>query len=75
MTYYPIATFLPEGCIVDGSVAILKPKKDKKRNVTKEDLKYYSSDEFRKFYRIARNYRTRSLNIDNNSIFFFGLKK
>lgn len=34
---------------------------------------YFSSDEFRQFYRIARNYQTRSLNIDKNSVYWFGI--
>ena len=74
MTYYPRATFMPEDSIVDGSVAILIPKDDSIK-ITKKDLRYYASDEFRKFYRIARNFRTRSLNIDNKSVYFFGKKK
>ena len=36
---------------------------------------YFSSDEFRQFYKIARNYQTRSLNIDNNSVYWFGIEK
>ena len=71
LTYYPRATFLPKNTICDGSVAILSPKKE----VTNKDLEYFSSDEFRKYYKIARNYGTRSLNIDRNSVYFFGIKK
>lgn len=73
LTYYPRATFLPENTIVDGSVAILTPKE--KVKISKKDLDYYSTDEFTKFYKVARNYGTRSLNIDNNSVYFFGLLK
>ena len=61
-------------CICDGSVAILEVK-DSKYSVTKEDLAYYATEEFSEFYKIARNRGTRSLNIDNNSVFFFGLLK
>jgi DNA (cytosine-5)-methyltransferase 1 len=71
LTYYPRATFLPKNSICDGSVAILIPKK----KVSCSDLEYYSSEEFHKFYRIARNYGTRSLNIDKNSVKFFGILK
>ena len=71
LTYNPRACFLPENTIVDGSVAILIPRD--KVEVTESDLEYYNSDEFVRFYRVARNYGTRSLNIDNNSVFFFGL--
>ena len=35
----------------------------------------YATDKFTKFYAIARNLGTRSLNIDNNSVFFFGKLK
>ena len=73
LTYYPRACFLPENTLVDGSVAVLIPKG--KIEVTKSDLAYYNSKEFTEFYKVARNYGTRSLNIDNNSVFFFGLTK
>lgn len=73
LTYYPRACFLPEDTIVDGSVAILIPKE--KMRVTENDLAYYNSEEFTEFYKVARNHGTRSLNIDNNSVFFFGLAR
>ena len=72
LTYYPRACFLPENTIVDGSVAILTPK-DKNTVITKQNLEYYNSKEFTEFYKVARNFGTRSLNIDNNSVFFFGV--
>ncbi len=71
LTYYPRATFLPKNSIVDGSVAILKPKNG--IEITEKHLDYYSSEEFTEYYKIARNRGTRSLNIDNNSAKFFGL--
>ena len=61
-------------CIADGSVAILTLVKDDD-SVTNEDLAFYATDSFTKFYAIARNLGTRSLNIDNNSVFFFGKLK
>ena len=73
LSYYPRACFMPLGCIADGSVAILTTINGEK--VTKNDLAYYASDEFCKFYSIARNRGTRSLNIDNNSVFFYGKLK
>ena len=73
LTYYPRACFLPEETIVDGSVAVLIPKENMR--VTEDDLAYYNSEEFTEFYKVARNYGTRSLNIDNNSVFFFGLAR
>ena len=72
LTYYPRACKLPKDCIVDGSVAILTPK-DKGIVINEEDLAYYATEEFTTFYKIARNNGTRSLNIDNNSVFFFGI--
>jgi DNA (cytosine-5)-methyltransferase 1 len=72
LTYSPRACFLPQNCIADGSVAILTLRNGS-RKITPTDLEYYSTKEFEKFYAIARNYGTRSLNIDNNSVFFFGI--
>jgi DNA (cytosine-5)-methyltransferase 1 len=74
LTYYPRASFLPKDTITDGSVALLTLKNGS-RFPTEKDLEYYGSKEFEKFYRVARNFGTRSLNIDNNSVFFFGLLK
>lgn len=73
LTYYPRACFMPQNCIADGSVAILTAMPEYK--VTADDLAYYATDEFCQFYSIARNRGTRSLNIDNNSVFFFGKLK
>lgn len=75
LTYYPRACFLPMNCIVDGSVAILTTK-DEKVRITTKDLSFFGTEEYARFYAIARNRGTRSLNIDNNSVYFFGkLKK
>lgn len=74
LTYNPRACFMPSNCIADGSVAILTPI-DSSINITEKDLAFYATDEFTKFYSIARNRGTRSLNIDNNSVFFFGKLK
>lgn len=71
LTYKPRACFLPQNTIGDGSVAILQTKEP----VSKNDLSYYNSEEFRKFYMVTRNLGTRSLNIDRNSVYFFGIKK
>lgn len=74
LTYNPRACFLPKNCIADGSVAILTLI-DENVNLTEADLAYYATDEYRRFYAIARNKATRSMNIDNNSVFFFGKLK
>lgn len=73
MTYKPRLIKKPENTLVNGSVAILTLKDGYK--LTEKQRKYFSSDEYRAFYKIARNYQTRSLNIDSNSVFFFGLLK
>ena len=74
LTYYPRAAFLPEDAIVDGSVALLTLKNSSRLPHSK-DLEFYATKEFENYYRVARNHGTRSLNIDNNSVFFFGLLK
>lgn len=71
LTYNPRACRMPKNCIADGSVAILKTI-EPSIEITDEDLAYYATEEFHDFYMIARNRGTRSLNIDNNSVFFFG---
>ncbi|MDT2731536.1 Eco57I restriction-modification methylase domain-containing protein [Streptococcus parauberis] len=71
MTYYPRVIKKPKGTLVNGSVAILEPKIG--IEVTDDNLSFLCSNQFEKFYAIARNYSTRSLNIDANSVYFFGL--
>lgn len=73
MTYNPRVMKKPKGTLTNGSVAILIPKGGIKP--TKRQLSYFSSNEYRQFYQIARNYQTRSLNIDNCSVYFYGLLK
>ena len=73
MTYNPRVMRKPKSVIVNGSVAILIPKGN--FTTSDEQLKYFSSKEYRKFYQIARNYQTRSLNVDSCSVFFYGLLK
>lgn len=71
MTYKPRVIKKPAGILVNGSVAILIPHCD--CVPTSEQLEFFSSDEYRAFYQIARNYQTRSLNVDNCSVYFYGL--
>ena len=71
LSYLPRACRLPDDCVADGSVAILTPKNGAGR-LTAASLRHFASDEFRRFYRVARNYGTRSLNIDACSVHFFG---
>ena len=71
MTYKPRVIRKPKGTLVNGSAAILILKPGESP-LTKQQLRYFSTDEYRRFYRVARNHQTRSLNVDANSVFFFG---
>lgn len=73
MTYYPRIIKKPSNCVTNGSIAILIPKKNVK--ISKKSIDFINSDKFKEFYSIARNYSTRSLNIDKYSVFFFGILK
>lgn len=71
MTYYPRVMKKPKNVLVNGSVAILIPKEP--MDLSDEQCRYFSSEEYRTFYQIARNYQTRSLNVDACSVFFYGV--
>ena len=71
MTYNPRVMRNPGNVIVNGSVAVLIPGEDMK--LTPAQMAYFSTEEYRQFYRIARNYQTRSLNVDAASVFFYGV--
>ena len=71
MTYKPRMIKKPKGCLVNGSLAILIPKKG--IIPTEEQMAFFSTQEYRHFYQIARNFQTRSLNVDACSVFFYGL--
>lgn len=73
MTYKPRVCKKPKGVVVNGSVAILIPKNE--IVLSDEDMLYFSTTEYRDFYKVARNYQTRSLNIDKSSVFFFGIRR
>jgi len=73
LTYNPRACFMPQNSIADGSVALLTPKNGD--HITMNDLEYYATEEFKKYYMIAKNLGTRSLNIDSNFVYFFGIKR
>jgi DNA (cytosine-5)-methyltransferase 1 len=74
MTYKPRVVRKPKGVLTNGSTAILSLK-DGEPPLCQEELNYFVTDEYREFYRTARNRQTRSLNIDANSVFFFGRLK
>ena len=71
MTYKPRMLQKPKNCVVNGSVAILIPKNG--ILPTREQMAFFSTQEYRAFYQTARNYQTRSLNVDACSVFFYGL--
>ena len=73
MTYYPRMIRKPKGIITNGSVAILIAKESCK--ISDKDIQYIASDEFERFYRIARNHATRSLNIDSETVYYFCISK
>lgn len=73
LTYNPRAVKLPKNSITDGSVAVLEPINGYK--IQEEHLKFYATQQFKEFYMIARNKGTRSLNIDSNAVYFFGVRE
>jgi DNA (cytosine-5)-methyltransferase 1 len=70
MTYNPRVVENPPNSIVDGSTAILIPKTPFK--LTSKQKEYFTSEEYRSFYKIARNLSTQSINVDKTSVFFYG---
>ena len=73
MTYNPrVIENLPR-TIPDGSVAVLIPKKPLR--LTKKQRAYFSTEEYRRFYSIARNLSTQSINVDKTSVYFYGVLK
>jgi DNA (cytosine-5)-methyltransferase 1 len=78
LTYYPRILeinkkeFINASITVNGSVLIAELK-DPTIILTDNDINFYYTDEFREFYQIAFNYSTRTLNIDINTIKFFGV--
>ena len=71
MTYYPrVFKNIPD-VVPDGSVAVLIPKIS--LVLSREQLDFFSSEEYRQFYTIARNLSTQSINVDSSSVFFYGV--
>ncbi len=73
MTYNPRVIKNPPGTIPDGSVAVLIPKKSLR--LTKRQMEYFCTKEYRRFYSIARNLSTQSINVDKTSVYFYGVLK
>lgn len=70
-TYLTRATRLPNNCIPNGSIAVLIPKKE----LENLDLSLYASKDFRQYYEIVKNKAKFTLNIDNNAIYYIGVKR
>lgn len=70
LSYYPRVAILPQGYYVDGSVAVLIPKIE---YPVERTIEFLNSRLFFYFYRIARNFSVRSLNLDKVSIFWWGI--
>ena len=70
MTYNPRVIRNTDKWIPDGSVAVLVPIDGVR--LTDRQMAYFATEEFRRFYAVARNYSTQSINIDKTSVFFFG---
>lgn len=73
MTYNPRVIENIPNTIADGSVAVLIPKSPIK--LTAKQIAYFSTKEYRRFYSIARNQSTQSINVDKTSVFFYGVLK
>ena len=73
MTYNPRVVRNDFAAIADGSVAVLIPKVP--MELSERQRLFFSTDEYRRFYRIARNLSTQSINVDANSVFFYGVLK
>ena len=73
MTYNPRVIRNDIGAIPDGSVAVLIPKT--KMKLSERQRLFFSTDEYRYFYRVARNLSTQSINVDAVSVFFYGVLK
>ncbi len=73
MTYKPRVIRNVKNVVPDGSVAVLLPKDG--RDISDEQLSFFATDEYRKFYFVARNMSTQSINVDKTSVFFYGVKR
>lgn len=73
MTYNPRVIPNVENAVPDGSVAILIPKIP--FVLTQAQMDYFTTAEYRQFYLVARNLSTQSINVDNKSVFFYGVLK
>ncbi len=70
-TYNTRATILPDGMIPNGSIAVLTPKV----LFPYEQLDFYATPEFRKYYEIVKSRSRFTLNIDECSLYYIGIKQ
>jgi DNA (cytosine-5)-methyltransferase 1 len=70
MTYNPRVIENRPNTIPDGSTAVLIPKSPFRLTSTQKE--YFTTEEYRRFYSIARNLSTQSINVDKSSVFFYG---
>lgn len=68
MTYNPRVIENLPGAIPDGSVAVLIPKEPLR--LTRAQMAFFSTPEYRRFYGIARKRSTQSINADKTSVYF-----
>lgn len=69
-TYNTRATVLPDNMIPNGSIAVLLPKVE----INKDELSFYSTPDFRKYYEIVKSKSRYTLNIDESSLYYIGKK-
>lgn len=69
-TYNTRATILPDNMIPNGSIAVLLPKVQ----INKDELSFYSTPDFRKYYEIVKSKSRFTLNIDESSLYYIGKK-
>ena len=69
-TYNTRAAVLPDHAIPNGSIVLLIPKV-----LVNVDLSLYASKQFRRYYAIVKSFSRFTLNIDNCSIYYIGVKK
>ncbi len=69
-TYNTRAAILPDGAVPNGSIAVLMPSGEM-RDI---DLSLYSTEEFRRYYSIVKSKSKFTLNIDNCSIYYIGVR-
>lgn len=70
-TYNTRATILPDGMIPNGSIAVLTPK----ILFPYDQLGFYATPEFRRYYEIVKSKSRFTLNIDESSLYYIGIQQ